>query len=50
MVGTVTGLGDLTVIKKDHLGWCLWLTRVSLATWETEIGRIVVQSQSRQIV
>jgi hypothetical protein len=27
-----------------------WLTPVILATWEAEIGRIMVESQSREIV
>jgi hypothetical protein len=32
------------------LGWELWLTSVIIATWETEIQRIAVQGQLRQMV
>jgi hypothetical protein len=32
------------------MGQCRWLTPIILNTQEAEIGKIVVQSQSRQIV
>jgi hypothetical protein len=37
-------------IQKSCWVWCQWLTPLIWATQETEIRRIVVQSQSRQIV
>jgi hypothetical protein len=37
-------------IRKPGVSWTQCLTPVMLATWEPEIGRIVVQTQPRQIV
>jgi hypothetical protein len=37
-------------LKSEKDAGCQWLTLVILVTQETEIGRIVVQSQPRQIV
>jgi hypothetical protein len=31
--------------KKKHPGWAWWLTPIILATWEAEIGRILVSDQ-----
>jgi hypothetical protein len=39
-----------TIYKKVSLAGCWWLIPVILATQETEIRRIAVQSQPRQIV
>jgi hypothetical protein len=36
--------------KTKHETWYQWLTPVILATQEVEIGRIMVQSQSGQVV
>jgi hypothetical protein len=37
-------------IKRTLLARCWWLTPVITATWETEIRRIEVRGQTRQIV
>jgi hypothetical protein len=36
------------IIRNDKQGW--WLTSIILATWEIEIRRILVQTQSGQKV
>jgi hypothetical protein len=41
---------SLRIFKESCLAGCWWLTPVILATQETEIRRIAIQSQSRQIV
>jgi hypothetical protein len=38
------------VIKNINKARCQWLTLIILATWETEIRRIIVWSQSGQII
>jgi hypothetical protein len=38
-----------SVLKKITAG-CQWFTPVTLATWEAEIGRIMVQGQPGKIV
>jgi hypothetical protein len=38
------------IAKKVQIAQCQWLMAVILATQETEIRRIMVQSQPRQIV
>jgi hypothetical protein len=37
-------------LKKVRLSQAAWFTPVILATWEAEIGRIMVQGQPGQIV
>jgi hypothetical protein len=36
--------------KKYSVAGCWWLTPIILTTWETEIGRIAVWDQPREIV
>jgi hypothetical protein len=36
--------------KWGYEAWCQWLMPVILATWQTEIKKIIVRSQIRQIV
>jgi hypothetical protein len=36
--------------RKNSLTGCWWLISAILATWEAEIGRIMVQGQPGQIV
>jgi hypothetical protein len=35
---------------KNFLSRCQWFMPIILATWEAEIGRIVVPGQPRQII
>jgi hypothetical protein len=44
---TPLGLFNFFLKKKSQLG-CQWLTSVTLAPWEAEIGRIMVAGQPRQ--
>jgi hypothetical protein len=37
-------------VKRENRGRVQWLTWVIPATWEVEIGRIIVQGQPRQKV
>jgi hypothetical protein len=46
--GTSQSGGHKVFIKNKDFSW--WLTPVTLATWEAEMERIVVQGQPRQIV
>jgi hypothetical protein len=36
--------------RKQKNSWLLWLKPIILATWEVEIGRIMIQGQPRQKV
>jgi hypothetical protein len=39
---------EVNKFKISTLAHCWWLTLLILATWEAEIGRIIVQGQSRK--
>jgi hypothetical protein len=39
-----------TAKKKKWQSWDMWLMPIILATWETEIRRIAVPSQSQKVV
>jgi hypothetical protein len=45
-----TGISYSPRIKANRSARHWWLTPVILATWETEVRRIVVRGQPRQIV
>jgi hypothetical protein len=42
--------GRRDAIRRLKRGWGQWLTSIILAIWETEIRKISVQTQPRQIL